>query len=86
MENPIINIQLVKGRRGRPRKDAEIQPKLWDNKQHISLYNKIYYEKNKMTEANDEKVTCPICHSKVASKYFEKHKLTKYHVNYTETP
>jgi len=88
MENPINEIQLVKGKRGRPRKDAEIQPKLWESKDHISLYNKLYYEKHKkdLQMPIDEKVICPVCHSRVASKYMEKHKLTKYHMNYTESP
>ncbi len=86
MENPIIDIQLVKGRRGRPRKDEEVKPKLWESKEHISLYNKIYYDKYKknIPTPSSEKVICPTCHSRVASKYMEKHKLTKYHINYLE--
>ena len=48
MENPINEIQLVKGKRGRPRKDADIQPKLWESKEHVSLYNKLYYRSNTM--------------------------------------
>jgi len=88
MENPINEIELVKGKRGRPRKDAEIQNKLWESKEHISLYNKLYYEKNKnnLHVPIDEKVICAVCQSRVASKYMEKHKLTKYHMNYTKGP
>jgi len=86
MENPINEIQLVKGKRGRPRKDADNQPKLWESKDHVSLYNKLYYKQHKKDEPNDGKVICPICKSLVGSKYMEKHKLTKYHLNYAETP
>jgi hypothetical protein len=86
MENPINEIQLVKGRRGRPRKDEEAKPKLWESKEHIALYNKIYYAKNKKPIPSDEKIICPICKSLVGSKYMEKHQLTKYHLNYSEAP
>lgn len=81
MENPIIDIQLVKGRRGRPKKEEAEVPKLWEDKEHVAKYNKLYYSKRRQTEVM---VECPDCFKCVKESYFEEHKNSKFHTKFVE--
>ena len=48
MESPITNIELIKApRRGRPRLEEADKKKLWEDKEHVAKYNKLYYQNNK---------------------------------------
>jgi hypothetical protein len=57
--NNMNNDELIKGKRGRPRLGEVETPKLWENKEHIASYNKIYYQKNKNKyQLSRDEITC----------------------------
>lgn len=83
MENPINNeINLIHGKRGRPRKDEQSE-KLWEDKDHIAKYNKIYYANRKQNTPKiiviKETIECPECFKCVNKSYFETHKTRSFH-------
>ena len=57
MENPINNENLAPVKRGRPKK-CEPSLKIWEDKNHVAQYNKIYYANRKQ---NEETIICPDC-------------------------
>ncbi len=78
----INNIELIKGKRGRPRLGDVEKPKLWENKEHIANYNKLYYQKNrdKYQMCRDE-ITCE-CGVTILKTSKAHHAKTKIHQNY----
>jgi hypothetical protein len=64
--------------RGRPKND-ELSAHVWDDAEHRKAYHRKYYEKTKSKTGMSK---CEECGFECASNYLEKHKKTKYHLQY----
>jgi hypothetical protein len=82
MENINNNVELIKGKRGRPRLEEVDKPKLWENKEHIANYNKLYYQKNKNKyQLSRDEITCE-CGATILKTSKSHHVKTQAHQNY----
>ena len=82
MENINNDVELIKGKRGRPRLEEVDKPKLWENKEHIANYNKLYYQKNKNKyQLSRDEITCE-CGATILKTSKSHHVKTQAHQNF----